>query len=225
MPYLLTDSSPDSILRLKIQLLGIRPTIWRKVLVPVSYSLQELHGVIQVAMSWASVHLYRFLIADAYYGSPDLHLRSAKVPLSQFGFRKGSTFLYEYDMGDFWQHRIRVEAVCRAKPGSHYPACIGGDHACPPEDCGGPEGYEERRREARGMDAFDDYDTMVEAIDELVLKGNRDFLKDDERVWRLERALERTESRQPFLSDEFSMAAVNERFSQDEHHLLMYQQY
>jgi hypothetical protein len=30
--------------------------------------------------------------------------------------------------------------------------------------------------------------------------------------------------RQPFLSDEFSVSAVNERLRQDEHHVLMYQQ-
>jgi hypothetical protein len=30
MPHLLTDSSPDSILRLNLKLLGIRPLIWRK---------------------------------------------------------------------------------------------------------------------------------------------------------------------------------------------------
>jgi hypothetical protein len=51
------------------------------------------------------------------------------------------------------------------------------------------------------------------------------YLEDDERVWRLEPAIERAESRQPYLSDEFSLATVNERFRQDEHNVLMYQQY
>jgi hypothetical protein len=41
----IADSLPDSLLRLKIRLLDIRPMIWRRVLVPVSYGLQELHGV------------------------------------------------------------------------------------------------------------------------------------------------------------------------------------
>ncbi|PSH61677.1 hypothetical protein CU102_26780 [Phyllobacterium brassicacearum] len=33
-----------SILQLKIRLLGLSPMVWRRVLVPESYSLRELHG-------------------------------------------------------------------------------------------------------------------------------------------------------------------------------------
>ena len=29
-----------------------------------------------------------------------------------------------------------------------YPVCIGGQRAGPPEDCGGPQAYDDRRREA-----------------------------------------------------------------------------
>ena len=29
---------------------------------------------------------------------------------------------------------------------SPYPRCIGGEGACPPEDCGGPPGYEHLRK-------------------------------------------------------------------------------
>ena len=66
---------------------------------------------------------------------------------------------------------------------------------------------------------------MVEAVEEAVLNGNRDFLNDEDRRWRLEQALERVEARQPFLSDEFSMPTINDRFRRDEHHVLMHQQY
>jgi hypothetical protein len=219
------DPAPISILRLKLRLLDVRPMIWRRVLVPASYTLHDLHGVIQVAMGWDSIHLYRFLIDDAYYGSPDLHLKSANIALSQLRLRKGATFLYEYELGDFWQHEIRLEDVRGAKPGLHYPVCPGGAHAGPPEDCGGAPGYEQGRQEAAGLDAFEDYDTMVEAVEEAVLNGNRDFLNDEDRRWRLEQALERVEARQPFLSDEFSMPTINDRFRRDEHHVLMHQQY
>jgi hypothetical protein len=55
-----SESSAASVLRLKIRLLEVSPMIWRRVLVTASYTLEELHGVIQVAMGWQSLHLYQF---------------------------------------------------------------------------------------------------------------------------------------------------------------------
>jgi hypothetical protein len=42
----------DAILQVKVGLAGISPMIWRRVLVPATFTLRELHGVIQVAMGW-----------------------------------------------------------------------------------------------------------------------------------------------------------------------------
>ena len=61
-----------SILQLEIRLLSISPMIRRRVLVPASYTLQELHGVIQAAIGWEGRHLYRFQIRAVAYGSSDL---------------------------------------------------------------------------------------------------------------------------------------------------------
>ncbi|MDZ4309631.1 MAG: hypothetical protein U1A24_03605 [Cypionkella sp.] len=43
------DASGD-LIQLKVRLLGISPMIWRRVLVPASSTLRELHGVLQTAM-------------------------------------------------------------------------------------------------------------------------------------------------------------------------------
>jgi len=40
----------DAVLQVKVWLVGISPMVWRRVLVPASFTLRELHGVIQVAM-------------------------------------------------------------------------------------------------------------------------------------------------------------------------------
>lgn len=61
-----------------------------------------------------------------------------QVRLANFRFRLRERFLYEYDFGDLWQHEIRVEKKLSAQSKRHYPTCIGGQRAAPPEDCGGP---------------------------------------------------------------------------------------
>ena len=65
-------SPTGPILQIKIWLVGISPMIWRRVLLPISWTLEVLHGVIQAAMGWKGLHLYEFRIRSARYGSPDL---------------------------------------------------------------------------------------------------------------------------------------------------------
>ncbi|HYA14787.1 MAG TPA: plasmid pRiA4b ORF-3 family protein [Syntrophales bacterium] len=50
---------------------------------------------------------------------------------------------YAYDFGDGWVHVILLEGILDRQKGVDYPLCIGGERACPPEDCGGSYGYEE----------------------------------------------------------------------------------
>ena len=45
------------IVQLKVRLLGLSPVIWRRVLVPESVSLRELHSILQVSMGWKGIHL------------------------------------------------------------------------------------------------------------------------------------------------------------------------
>ena len=47
----------DDIVQLKVWSLGISPMIWRRLLVPSSCTLEELHGIIQVTMGWEGIHL------------------------------------------------------------------------------------------------------------------------------------------------------------------------
>lgn len=42
-----------------------------------------------------------------------------------------------------WEHRIVVEATGKPVTDWPYPLCVAGERACPPEDVGGPPGYED----------------------------------------------------------------------------------
>lgn len=55
----------------------------------------------------------------------------------------GARFEYLYDFGDGWRHEVIVEKIAPHDPEFHRPECLAGERAYPPEDCGGPPGYEE----------------------------------------------------------------------------------
>ncbi|MEI6179922.1 MAG: hypothetical protein WCP31_04150 [Chloroflexales bacterium] len=46
-------------------------------------------------------------------------------------------------MGDSWLHAIVFEQMSPDDPRKTYPVCTAGAGDCPPEDCGGPEGYQD----------------------------------------------------------------------------------
>ena len=48
------------VLQLKVELQGVRPKVWRRVLVPSSIRLPKLHVVLLRAMGWDGGHLHEF---------------------------------------------------------------------------------------------------------------------------------------------------------------------
>ena len=136
---------------LHIQLGGIEPLIWRRIVVPGSLTLRQLHHVLQVTMGWTHSHLHQFQVQDGenitYYGEPSpednyFHTDEQNVYLAQIAPKVGGTFIYEYDFGDSWKHEVLVEGIeLTPKNDLPYPACIDGSRACPPEDCGGVSGF------------------------------------------------------------------------------------
>ena len=49
--------------------------------------------------------------------------------------------MYHYYFGEGWQIDIKVEKTSTVEKGVHYPACVAGERAGPPEDCGGVEAF------------------------------------------------------------------------------------
>ena len=133
------------IYQLKITLRGIRPPIWRRVLVPGDYSLYRLHRLIQVVMGWEDSHLHAFTIGGEYYGIPSPEDWEPVIDERRHTLQRVAgeqhKFLYEYDFGDGWEHQIVVEKILPPEPGRQYPVCVTGKRACPPEEVGGIRGY------------------------------------------------------------------------------------
>ncbi|MGG6433251.1 plasmid pRiA4b ORF-3 family protein [Anoxybacillus sp. D401a] len=143
----------ETIYQLKIQLRGIRPPIWRRVLVPSDITFDQLHLIIQEAMGWGNYHLYQFETSDAIIDVPHPDdrfmtlwkdkLDSRKTPIKKYLSKEKQKVLYTYDFGDNWDHIITLEKIeKRIEPLTH-PICIKGSRACPPEDVGGVWGYQD----------------------------------------------------------------------------------
>ena len=134
---------------LKVSLQGVRPPIWRRILVPSDFTLAQLHDVLQEAMGWTNSHLHQFEVGDMLYSDPTFELEEvdldmedeSSITVAEALPRQGSWAVYEYDFGDGWKHLLLVEKVGPPEPDLLAPVCLKGARACPPEDCGGPSGY------------------------------------------------------------------------------------
>ncbi|GAA2406461.1 hypothetical protein GCM10010404_75730 [Nonomuraea africana] len=142
-----TAGTVGTVHQLKVTLRGVHPPVWRRVHVPSTATLDQLHEVIQVALGWEQHHLHLFGKGDLEYG--DNARDETSVTLAGLIPRAGDWLGYRYDFGDMWDHDIEVEKIHRAAKNTAYPRCSGGGRACPPEDSGGPEGYEEHMRALR----------------------------------------------------------------------------
>lgn len=156
-----------TILQMKISLLESNPIIWRRFLIPTDFNLAQLHEVLQLVMGWQNKHLYRFDINSQEYGEhkaefeDETEIKSApQFTLSDIA-GKSERFVYSYDFGDDWQHEVVIEKSFKYDENYNYPICIGGENACPPEDCGGISGYEEFLRHLLDEDDGDHLDTKA----------------------------------------------------------------
>jgi Plasmid pRiA4b ORF-3-like protein len=144
------------IYQLKIILMDVRPLIWRRIQVQDTVNLPQLHKVLQIVMGWENSHLHRFTVdrrrhLGKFDAIDDQHHHASKVPLRLLLGEQDTKFLYyEYDFGDGWIHEVCNEKTLPPEPGKLYPICISGERNCPPEDCGGPNGYQEMLRALRG---------------------------------------------------------------------------
>jgi hypothetical protein len=136
------------IYQIKVTLYNTHPPIWRRILVPGNTTLLKLHDILQIVMGWEDYHLHMFTIEGSIYGDPAddeygdrITLDEANYKLSQVIYGEGQRFTYEYDFGDGWDHTLLVEKIISPRDGIHYPLCLKGKRACPPEDVGGVWGY------------------------------------------------------------------------------------
>ena len=163
---------PQEIYQIKVTLLGTRPPIWRRLLVPAGLTLEQLHDVLQAAMGWEDCHMHDFRIGPKRFGKPDPNDRLMGLPatgnertvrLFTVLGKVGAKAVYTYDFGDSWEHAIVVEKVLPPEPELPYPVCVGGKLQGPPEDCGGISGFYDLLEAIRDP-AHDQHEEMLEWV-------------------------------------------------------------
>ncbi|MBR6047154.1 MAG: plasmid pRiA4b ORF-3 family protein, partial [Bacteroidaceae bacterium] len=165
-------------IQFKIQIRDIKkPPVWRRIVIPGNFTFHDLHNTIQSAFGWWDEHLYQFQRhpfdggwtvkelddEDDNWGERPEDARETNVLtfIQHMGLEK---FVYVYDFGDSWVHDITVEKIDHDANLDH-PVCLAGKGACPPEDCGGPWGYEELKEEM-DKDEINEFD-LEEVNEEL----------------------------------------------------------
>jgi pRiA4b ORF-3-like protein len=141
------------IYQIKVALKNTKLPIWRRIEVRGDATLGELHAIIQMAMGWTNSHLHHFIVGKSpnlrFIGAPDPHEgddlmgeeNEDEIVISRVLRTAKTKITYEYDFGDSWEHEVVLEKIVETQAGAHYPRCIEGENACPPEDVGGVWGY------------------------------------------------------------------------------------
>jgi hypothetical protein len=158
----------------KITLKEIEPVIWRRIVVPATYSFWDLHVAIQDSMGWLDSHLHVFRIDNPRTGKIDgigipdddpfedelVLLPGWELSIVDYFIQPGDRAGYEYDFGDSWEHEVVLEGILLKGTKTKYPKCTGGARACPPEDCGGVHGYQEMLKIVRNRSHEEHKSTM-----------------------------------------------------------------
>ena len=134
----------------KVQLVGLsKPPVWRRLLISENASFEQFHQAIQNTFGWYDSHLYSFsekgylsneCIERQYEGyDPEeydkISADAEEIKLKNIFFKEKQNYIYTYDFGDDWEHKITLEKITEKQV--RKTKCLAGKGKCPPEDCGG----------------------------------------------------------------------------------------
>ncbi|GIN57391.1 plasmid pRiA4b ORF-3 family protein [Lederbergia ruris] len=144
--------------QLKIQINLEGHDIWRRVLVPSTYSFRHLHHIIQTVFDWQNYHLHEFTVKGSknkslkivmdddpetmeYFNFDDFEMLQERFVALEEILPEFGEVTYEYDFGDSWEHTIKFEKNVKSK--TFQVTFLEGNGERPPEDVGGAWGFEE----------------------------------------------------------------------------------
>lgn len=149
----------------KVEIIGIEPAVWRRVIIPAGATFQRMHAIIQWITNFQSeymdwpAHFHEFRLPEEdllVTNEPEIYEAFKKRRKGASGqtvrkpqsikiddyLEKYGWLSYTYDFGDNWQFDIRLERIVEDYYFG-YPAVLDGARDAPPEDVGGVEGFKQ----------------------------------------------------------------------------------
>jgi len=97
------------------------PEVTRRLAVPGTETLDDLHHLLRSAFGWDDDHLYSFWLNGEFWSGPDTEYTSpveaepgtktADVAVEQVELRPGQEVAYLFDFGDDWRVILRVDEI------------------------------------------------------------------------------------------------------------------
>jgi hypothetical protein len=132
--------------QLHVELHGSKPKVWRRLLVPTTVELPQLHVILLLGMGWEGGELHEFVFGHDSYGpsEPGLDFDDMEdeegVTLDDaLAGRRTFTYIYHHA----WTHKVKVEGIVKPAEPVTFALCIDGEHACPSDDLDDASGNEQ----------------------------------------------------------------------------------
>lgn len=135
------------VLQLRVELEGIAPPVWRRLLVSDRATLLELHDVIQAAFQQPDHAMHQFRLDGITWHDPEgadpaAPTSTGATTLDMLDLGAGARMLHEAEGGMArWRHVITVEERAARFVGQRIPACTAAGGASPPEGIDSPDRY------------------------------------------------------------------------------------
>lgn len=147
--FSLSEKSSTLCYQLRVDLIGYKPPIWRRLILPAAITFETLHELLLITFEWSGLsEEYRFEVTDKQYlGNPSyFSVQNMLSPESEIStvFDQFAEFEYVYDFSDFWAHKIVVEKRITAEDAPNFsgPVCIKALRDTPIEGSKGAEIWE-----------------------------------------------------------------------------------
>ena len=154
-----TEDKPVAYI-IDIELIDAPLSIHRKLSIPSNINLGYVQEILMLAMGWRGYHLKEIHYGNVTYTTryaggqnPEpiegyLQKDSFKYAIGEILKKEGDSFLFIYDLGDDWKHRVVLSRIQpytthQIESEDYWVQILCGEASCPPEDAGGVLGYKE----------------------------------------------------------------------------------